>query len=58
MSLAFRLQNGSAASGIFLTERVVEDLADRLPIIAAGEIETADGTQRVWRIDPAALKDA
>jgi class 3 adenylate cyclase len=57
VSLAFRLQNGSSESGIFLTEGVVEGLADRLPIIPAGQIQTADGTQRVWRIDPASLKD-
>ena len=40
--------------GIFLTERVVDRLADTLPLIDDGEIETAAGTQRVWRIDPSA----
>jgi class 3 adenylate cyclase len=55
VSLAFRLQNGSAESGIFLTERVVDGIADTLPFVESGVVETASGPQRVWRIDPAAL---
>ena len=57
VSLAFRLQNGSDTPGIFLTERVVDRLADTLPLMDDGEIETAAGTQRVWRIDPSAIED-
>jgi class 3 adenylate cyclase len=55
VSLAFRLQNGSAESGIFLTERVVDGVPDTLPFVESGVIETDGGSQRVWRIDPAAL---
>lgn len=52
VSLAFRLQGGANEAGIFLTQRVVDKLPDNLPFTDSGVVETANGFQRVWRIDP------
>jgi class 3 adenylate cyclase len=52
VSLAFRLQGGANEAGIFLTQRVVDKLADNLPFTDSGVVETSAGFQRVWRIDP------
>jgi class 3 adenylate cyclase len=56
VSLAFRLQGGANEAGIFLTQRVVDKLADNLPFTDSGVVETSGGMQRVWRIDPKVLQ--
>ncbi|CAN5578749.1 adenylate/guanylate cyclase domain-containing protein [soil metagenome] len=56
VSLAFRLQGGANEAGIFLTQRVVDKLADNLPYTDSGVVETSAGFQRVWRIDPKAVE--
>ncbi|CAN5244862.1 adenylate/guanylate cyclase domain-containing protein [soil metagenome] len=56
VSLAFRLQGGAKEAGIFLTQRVVDKVADTLPFVDSGVVETSNGFQRVWRIDPASVE--
>ncbi len=56
VSLAFRLQGGANEAGLFLTQRVVDKLAENLPITDSGVVETSSGFQRVWRIDPKAVE--
>ncbi len=56
VSLAFRLQGGANEAGLFLTQRVVDKLAENLPYTDSGVVETSAGFQRVWRIDPKALE--
>lgn len=56
VSLAFRLQGGATESGVFVTQRVVDKIADALPYSDAGVVETSSGWQRVWRIDPAEIE--
>lgn len=50
VNLAFRVQGDSAEPGIFLTQRVADRLPDTIALAPAGEIETASGAQRVWRV--------
>ena len=57
VSLAFRLQGGANEAGLFLTQRVVDKIADNLPYTDSGVVETSSGFQRVWRIDPTAVDD-
>lgn len=56
VSLAFRLQGGANEAGLFLTQRVVDKLAEKLPYTDSGVVETSAGFQRVWRIDPNAVE--
>ncbi len=58
VSLAFRLQGGANEAGLFLTQRVVDKLAENLPITDSGVVETSSGFQRVWRIDPKAVESS
>ncbi|MEP6844093.1 MAG: adenylate/guanylate cyclase domain-containing protein [Pseudolysinimonas sp.] len=55
VSLAFRLQGGASQAGVFVTQRVVDKIADQLPFADSGVVVTPSGTQRVWRIDPTAI---
>ena len=57
VSLAFRLQGGANEAGIFVTQRVVDKIADQLPFTDSGVVSTPSGNQRVWRIDPTAVDD-
>jgi class 3 adenylate cyclase len=57
VSLAFRLQGGANEAGIFVTQRVVDKIADQLPFTDSGVVSTPTGNQRVWRIDPTAVDD-
>jgi len=57
VSLAFRLQGGANEAGIFVTQRVVDKIADQLPFTDSGVVATPSGNQRVWRIDPTAVDD-
>jgi class 3 adenylate cyclase len=50
VNLAFRVQGDSSEPGIFVTQRVADRIPDTIPVLPAGEIETASGTQRVWRV--------
>lgn len=58
VSLAFRLQGGANEAGLFVTQRVVDKLAENLPITDSGVVETSSGFQRVWRIDPKAVESS
>ncbi|WP_298745120.1 adenylate/guanylate cyclase domain-containing protein [uncultured Microbacterium sp.] len=51
VSLAFRVQGDSTEPGIYLTQRVADRIPDTIALRPAGEVETANGSQRVWRID-------
>lgn len=51
VNLAFRLQAERTESGIFVTDRVATALPATVRLIEAGMIGTAQGEQRVWRID-------
>jgi class 3 adenylate cyclase len=53
VSLAYRLQGQTGDAGIFLTQRVIDKVPQKLPLEDAGSTETLTGTQHVWRIDPA-----
>jgi class 3 adenylate cyclase len=57
VSLAFRLQGGANEAGIFVTQRVVDKIADQLPFTDSGVVSTPSGNQRVWRIDPTAVDE-
>ncbi|MES1212694.1 MAG: adenylate/guanylate cyclase domain-containing protein, partial [Leifsonia sp.] len=57
VSLAFRLQGGASEAGVFVTQRVVDKIADQLPFTDSGIVSTPSGNQRVWRIDPTAIDD-
>lgn len=57
VSLAFRLQGGANEAGIFVTQRVVDKIADQLPFTDSGVVATPSGNQRVWSIDPTAVDD-
>ena len=57
VSLAFRLQGGANEAGIFVTQRVVDKIADQLPFTDSGVVSTPSGNQRVWSIDPTAVDD-
>ena len=52
VSLAFRLQGGAGDAGIFMTQRVVDKLAENLDLEDAGSVDTPSGLQHVWRVDP------
>jgi len=56
VNLAFQVHGGHADAGIFLTQRVLDDLADGIPVVSAGWIQTPTGGQQVWRIDAEALR--
>jgi class 3 adenylate cyclase len=53
VNLAFRVQGDSAEPGIFVTQRVADRIPDTIPVVPAGDIETATGAQRVWRVGAA-----
>ena len=51
VNLAFRVQGDSDEPGIYITQRVADRIPDTIPITPSGEVETQNGTQRVWRIE-------
>lgn len=55
VNLAFRVQGDSAEPGIYLTQRVADRIPDTVPLVAAGEIDTTTGPQRVWRVESAVI---
>lgn len=50
VNLAFNLQRGTNEPGLFVTERVVDRLASSIDLVDIGTVETAGGSQRLWRI--------
>jgi class 3 adenylate cyclase len=50
VSLANRVQALGGRSGIFVTDRVRTALADAIPVVEVGAIETRSGSQPVWEI--------
>ncbi len=52
VNLAFRVPGEAAEPGIYLTQRVADQLPDTVNLLPSGVVETAAGAQRVWRIDP------
>jgi class 3 adenylate cyclase len=55
VNLAFQVQAGSHESGIFLTQSVVDRIADLVPVLDWGIVNSASGPQRIWRVDPATV---
>ena len=51
VNLAFRLQAERSDSGIFVTDRVAAGLPATIRLLDAGVVTTAQGEQRVWRVD-------
>jgi hypothetical protein len=49
------VQAGSHESGIFLTQSVVDRIADLVPVLDFGIVNSASGPQRIWRVDPATV---
>jgi len=56
VNLAFQIQGVNHQSGIFITQRVVERMADQIPLIPAGSVQASDGVQAIWRVDTASLR--
>lgn len=50
VSLAYRLQNGMPAPGIYVTARVYDALSESLSFASAGTVTTDDGQESVWRV--------
>ncbi len=55
VNLAFQVQAGSHESGIFLTQSVVDRIADLVPVLDWGIVNSASGPQRIWRVNPATV---
>ena len=55
VSLAFRVQAERPESGIFLTERLVAQLPGTVVLTEVGTVQTAEGEQRVYRVERDAL---
>lgn len=51
VNLAFRLQAERVESGIFVTDRLAEGLPATVRLVEAGVISTAEGEQKVWRVE-------
>lgn len=51
VNLAFQLQAERVESGIFVTDRLAEGLPASVRLVEAGVIATADGEQKVWRVE-------
>jgi len=56
VNLAYSVQGNNRDSGIFLTQSVVDRMPDTVHVRDWGYVTTADGAQRVWRIDPDDLR--
>lgn len=57
VTLAYQVQATEGASGIFLTQAVVDRMPDTVHVRDWGVVATPGGPQRVWRIDPGDLAD-
>jgi class 3 adenylate cyclase len=54
VNLAFQVQAGSHESGIFLTQAVVDRVRDLVPLQDWGVVNTQNGPQHIYRVDPQA----
>jgi class 3 adenylate cyclase len=52
VNLAFRVSGDQGGAGVFATDRVVQRARGHYRVEPAGDVETATGTQRVWRVEP------
>jgi class 3 adenylate cyclase len=55
VNLAFQVQAGSHESGIFLTQAVVDRIADLVPLLDWGIVNSSTGPQRIWRVNPVSV---
>lgn len=51
VNLAFRVQGDSSEPGIYITQRVADRLPESVTVHPVGELETQNGTQRVWKVE-------
>jgi class 3 adenylate cyclase len=51
VSLAFSVQRGSGAAGIFITDKVKEGIVDSRILTDAGTLVTDSGTEQIWLVD-------
>ena len=51
VNLAFRVQGDSTEPGIYITQRVADRLPESVSVHPVGEVETQNGTQRVWKVE-------
>jgi class 3 adenylate cyclase len=51
VNLAFRVQGDSNEPGIYISQRVADRLPDSVSMQPVGEVETQNGTQRVWKVE-------
>jgi class 3 adenylate cyclase len=51
VSLAFHVQRGSGAAGIFVTDTVKQSLVDTRVLSDAGKLQTDGGTEQIWLVD-------
>ncbi|GAA1982579.1 adenylate/guanylate cyclase domain-containing protein [Microbacterium pumilum] len=53
VNLAFRVQGDSSEPGIYITQRVADRLPESVSVRPVGDVETQNGTQRVWKVEAA-----
>ncbi|MBM7831805.1 class 3 adenylate cyclase [Agromyces cerinus] len=51
VNLAYRVRSVDGRPGIYVSQAVKDRLQDGVRIVSAGAIETADGTETVWRVE-------
>ncbi len=51
VNLAFRVQGDSTEPGIYITQRVADRLPESVSVHPVGEVQTQNGTQRVWKVE-------
>lgn len=51
VNLAFRVQGDSTEPGIYVTQRVADRIPETITLEPAGDVETQNGPQRVWRVE-------
>jgi class 3 adenylate cyclase len=51
VNLAFRVQGDSNEPGIYISQRVADRLPDSVSMQPMGDVETQNGTQRVWKVE-------
>ena len=51
VNLAFQVQAGSHDSGIFMTQAVVDRVADLVPLLDWGVVNTQNGPQHIYRVN-------
>ncbi|KQZ10937.1 hypothetical protein ASD23_01980 [Agromyces sp. Root1464] len=51
VNLAYRVRSVDGRPGIYVSQAVKDRLQDGVRIVSAGTIETADGSETVWRVE-------